>query len=475
MARRVVCGIVGLIGLIGVTIAWRNAATPDVRVVALPPHSGVLAVDGQSRRAFVGGPNGRVQIFDTAAATLLRTVAVDQSPDSVFVTGAVVAARQAHLFVVTQHYSSNAGTRGAVVMLDARRRRVLHTIPIAAGHGATPVALDAHTDRVFMVVRPPFPGRKGQLSVLDALSGRPVRRVALDGWPSDLYDLVIDQDTGDVFLADTDTGVVGAFDGRDGRLLWRRRLGQVAVRTPHRLVRTGMPAVDGRRHRVFLADVVAGTVGAYDTRDGRLVGMARLSRAGATTMVANLRAGRVFAIQPGWIHVLDATSGRLLRAIGVGPRFRSVYGLQLAIDDASNRAIIVDPRSNEAGVLDGTTGRLLHTSVLPPITLDMAPVTDGRGEIVVMNAGLPDRAGTLDNPASISVLDDATGAIRRIIPVGRGPGELAIDEQAGRAIVLNDACPAGLIRSADPWRWVPGRMRHRLPLSPPAPSRGRVC
>ncbi len=305
------------------------------------------------------------------------------------------------------------------------------------------------------------------MSVLDARSGRPLRRVALAGLPYNVYNLVIDPGTGEVFLTDTDTGVVSALDGRTGQDLWQRRPHKAAV--PGRAVTTGRPAVDGRHHRVFIANFVTGTVGAYDMRDGRLVGEARLSHGGPTALIANARAGRVFAIQSGWVHVLDATSGRLLRAIGIGQRFKVVHDLQLTLDVAHNRVLIVDPRANAVSLLDGVSGRLLHTSSLPPITIAASPAVDERdGSIVVANAGLPDRMGNLDNLASVSVIDSANGTIRRIIPVGRGPGEVAMDEQGGRVVVLNPAGPRGTASVADPWRWVPAYLRHLLPfLSPP--------
>jgi DNA-binding beta-propeller fold protein YncE len=63
----------------------------------------------------------------------------------------------------------------------------------------------------------------------------------------------------------------------------------------------------------------------------------------------------------------------------------------------------------------------------------------------------------------LSVLDTRSGAVLRTVPVGLAPGDIAVDERAGRALVLN---LGGTVHVTDAWRWLPLWLRRRLPFVP---------
>ena len=83
--------------------------------------------------------------------------------------------------------------------------------------------------------------------------------------------------------------------------------------------------------------------------------------------------------------------------------------------------------------------------------------------LLVTNVGAMDRMGTPLGPGRVSVLDTRSGAVRRTVPVGIAPGDVAVDERAGRALVLN---LGGTVHVTDVWTWLPSWLRWWLPFLP---------
>jgi DNA-binding beta-propeller fold protein YncE len=232
--------------------------------------------------------------------------------------------------------------------------------------------------------------------------------------------------------------------------------------------------------------------------------------------------------------VLDATSGRLVHRSVIG---RVLIGQTLVVDEATGRAFVITANlvadKGSVYVFDSHSGRTLHSIALPSmpmgITVDertghvfvstmgpaalisgglgfgrqSIPVSRGHGSVVMLdarngsvlrsvpvgigpgamavdarhhhllvtNVGAMDSTGTPLGPGGVSVLDTRSGAVLRTVPVGLAPGDVAVDERAGRAFVLN---LGGTVPVTDAWRWLPSWLRQRLPFVPRQASGTRM-
>src|SRR5919199_499155 len=118
-------------------------------------------------------------------------------------------------------------------------------------------------------------------------------------------------------------------------------------------------------------------------------------------------------------------------------------------------------------------GRSLAASPYQCRRVTAAMAVDARHQhLLVTNVGAMDSAGNPLGPGRVSVLDTRSGVVLRTVPVGLAPGDVAVDERAGRALVLN---LGGTVHVTDAWRWLPSWLR-RLPFvprqAPAAPTGG---
>jgi len=71
---------------------------------------------------------------------------------------------------------------------------------------------------------------------------------------------------------------------------------------------------------------------------------------------------------------------------------------------------------------------------------------------------------------SLSVLDALTGTVLRTVPLPGNAGPAVVDERRGRAfVVTHRRRPVG---AADPWGWIPSRLRPLGDVPPPSSDRG---
>ncbi len=195
-------------------------------------------------------------------------------------------------------------------------------------------------------------------------------------------------------------------------------------------------AVDARLGRVFVANggdaSGSGSVSVLDATTGRARGTTPLGVVGAfdgfnvgqqalgvdshTGRVFVLRAGKSPETDPGSVAVLDAASGRLLGAVGVG-----VHPLGLALDEHTGRVFVTNG-GGSVSMLDSATGRLLRT--VSGLNGDGALAVDGRAGRVVVADG-----------DAVGVLDAGTGALLRVAPLPARARALAVDSRAGLAVV----------------------------------------
>ncbi len=250
-----------------------------VRSVPVGPDPRAVMVDGRAGRIFVADDDdASLRVLDSGSGAMLRSIAVGARPHAV-----AADERTGRLFVV------NTGG-GSVSMLDERRGAVLRTTTVATSWDSAGLAVDAARNRVYV-------GGPHTVSVLDARDGRMVQRIDVGG---NVGGLTVDPRSGQLYVTgDTTLRVV---DGPSGHVL--RAVPFVNTAGPSGA--TGAVAVDPARGRVFVTQ-------AAPVDDNGVA-------AGA-----------------GWVNVLDAGSGALLRRVSVG-----VNPAAVAVDGRTGRVVVVN-------------------------------------------------------------------------------------------------------------------------------------
>jgi len=247
-----------------------------VRSVPVGPDPRAVMVDGRAGRIYVADDDdASLRVLDSRSGAMLRSVAVGMRPHAV-----AADERTGRIFVV------NTGD-GSVSTLDDRRVRVLRTTTVATSWDSAGLAVDAERNRVYV-------GGPHTVSVLDARGGQMLQRIDIGG---SVGGLTVDPRSGQVYVTgDTTLRVI---DGASGHILRTVTFAGTAGAT-------GAVAVDPARGRVFVAQ-------AAPIDDNGVA-------AGA-----------------GWVNVLDARNGALLRRVAVG-----VNPTAVAVDARSGRVIVVN-------------------------------------------------------------------------------------------------------------------------------------
>ncbi len=332
-----------------------------------------------------------------------------------------LATRSARLFVLT-----NDAPGGLIDIRDARTLRLLRTVPLeprwppATGFGfgfggaIVPLLVDDAAARVVVShIGHPF------VSVLDAVSGRPLATVAIAPPPH--------RPTGGVY---------------------------------------NVPALtlDPRTHLVFVSTGDGGgVVTTLDVRTGRVLRVLPIAGNPSPPLLLPRTQRVMLATQTG-LTVLDARSGRLVRTVLTLPP-----GLRdLVIDDQARVLAAVDGTGRAVTLCDPTSGRPLRTLRVGD-TVDTLAVDARHGRLLVVTAAPFDYTRhAFTGPALLRVLDLRTGRALGTYPLGVGfHAQLLLDPRADRLAALLDggAGPPG----PDPWGWLPAGVRHRLPFLPPPP------
>lgn len=380
--RVAVAGLLLLTGAAALIVARPGQAVSGERTVPLDGSPSALALDPRTGHAFVAiagpnGSNGRVTTLDSATGAVLRTVAVGSGLQIIDPRAMVVDSHTGHVL------EANEDT--TVSVLDARDGRLLGTLTVGDGLSLpVDMAVDERGGRAFILGN----GGVGRITVLDTRDGRPLRVIPLHGFPSLL---AVDARARRLFVADS--GGTHVLDEGSGR--------------PLRTVSaSGLLAVDARAGRVYVAGGVSvdsgghlktdATLGMFDSGAGAPVGTTRLGQNRFPLAIGvDDRTGHVFVSSAhagsgrGMVDILDARSGRLLRAVAVGQT-----PLSLAVDTRHERVVIAD-------------------------------------------AGARDSQGALSGPGSVDVLDARTGQVLRTIPQDGAPILAAVDERRGRAVVVS--------------------------------------
>lgn len=117
-----------------------------IRTITLQAQPAGLAVDEQTGRIFVTATDNTLSMLDARNGAILRTVTVGMNPTAVVVDGL-----RKHVFVLNRTDFAGSGTTGAdsVSVLDATSGRVLRRIPV--GRFARDMALDETSGRLVIV------------------------------------------------------------------------------------------------------------------------------------------------------------------------------------------------------------------------------------------------------------------------------------------------------------------------------------
>jgi DNA-binding beta-propeller fold protein YncE len=310
------------------------------------------------------------------------------------------------------------------------------------------------------------------VSILDAATGRLLRTTPAD---VAVHGAVVDPESWRAF--------VSAYDLHD------EGIGVLRAATRRSLPLSEIPgrpiavASDARAHRAIIVSEVdePGTaVSVYDTASGRFIQDFDIGSVfGRRSLAVDERTGRAFIATmslaantglSGSVIVLDTHTGSLLHTVAL-PYAPGA----LAVDAQDGRVFVsslglTNPsapqrtRTGTVSMLDARTGALLHSS-----TVGAAPgplAVDARHHhILALTAGPLDASGNANGPGTIVVLDGRSGAVLRTIAAGMAPGDIAVDERANRALVLNFG---GTVRSPDPWGWLPQGLRRLAAFLPGA-------
>jgi len=404
------------VGPIASTVALGQPLSIRGLVVGTTPGRAVVATIGMGQPGSAGDPPNRIDILGSGDGTLQRAVPVDGGMPAV-----AVDRRGMRVFVADTSMTAPVPDAGILRALDGAsgvqlRAVSFHTQPTAA-------AVDGRAGRVF-VVGGGASGCAGAtcwrdpdvVRMFDARTLRLLRTVPVD---SDPQDVTTDERSGRAFV--TSLTAVWMLDARTGRVV--RKVNGVRQ----------VLAVDARTHRAFV------------TRIGGFVGM------------------------------LDTVTGRDLGSTGIRASIQVADGTPAAVDAATDHVFVLDngrgttgaPRRGAAvSVLDGASGRLLHTIPVGrvgtfPSAIALAPE---RHEAFV--------ADELAN--TVSVLDTRRWRVQRVIGAGAAPVALAWDARTGHLLVESINTP-GTDRP-DAWAWLPPRVRAWLPfiprpaITPPAQS-----
>lgn len=353
-----------------------------------PDQPGSLAVDSATRRAFVRDHYGAVSVIDLDSNTVLRTLRLNAF-------GAITVDEQRRRVYVPSgrnpsDTSLGLGPNGVVHVLDAASGVVLQTLP--AGRNPLAVAVDDRSGRVFVAnAGSGYNGAGSSVGILDAATGMLVATQAI----SQPTQLAADEATGRVFVLNRDG--VATLDAMTGALLHT-----FSISTTNPTTSTGSPAV-----------IYSGL--ALDERAGK--------------MFVEVNTGDYTLT----VSMLDARNGVLLRSTDIS-QGQEIFPGAMAVDEQRGRLYVV--WNEQVGIVDVRNDALLKTA-----GVDVGPGAVAIGEttsrVYVLCIVNSNQYGAPVTKGSVKVFDATDGTLLSTLTVGEGPDEAAVDEQTGRALILD--------------------------------------
>jgi len=352
------CAIVGgaALAMIGSVAGYPHVpegASPLLRTVAIgqPNTSGIIPltvmVDARTRRVFVTSGDNVVTMLDANSGAELRQVALGNPGDtSVAPLPMAMDVRRGRVFV-----ADNA----AVSVLDAHSGRVLRTIP---GIAADPQGFAVDEKSGHLIV-----AAQGGVSVLDTQRGATLHSVLVGQPQSTLFVAVAGRI---VLVASKRDHTVTIIDAPTGKLL-RRVVIDPDPSPAHDLTSL---VLEKRTGRAFVG-IAAGKIGVLDLRHGFRVRTVKVAASsgfgGAPFVVAAAEQARQVVVANGLtgvVSLLDGTSGRIVKVVYAGP-----WPYASAVDERRGRGFVLDMSPRGAvRVLDlqrGAVSRSLYLRGLP--------------------------------------------------------------------------------------------------------------
>lgn len=196
--------------------------------------------------------------------------------------------------------------------------------------------------------------------------------------------------------------------------------------------------VDVPANRIFAGDTRSGSVRILTASTGGVVRTVALGTA-PQALAVDPATRRVFVVTradrpdtQGSVTMLDEGSGKVLRTVTVGVDPRAV-----AVDVTTGRVFVTNLHG--VSVVDASTGALLRTIPTSADELSVAPVAIDKqtGQVFAASSATNASGQAAPGASIISVLDAATGTLRRRIPITNGPIAVSVDERTRRAFTSN--------------------------------------
>jgi YVTN family beta-propeller protein len=126
----------------------------------------------------------------------------------------------------------------------------------------------------------------------------------------------------------------------------------------------------------------------------------------------------------GWVSVIDATTDRIIKNIGVG-----IQPTAIEVSPKGDRIYAVNTNSNTVSVIGASTGDVVDTIWAGTHPDGLALSADGA--YLYVSGGSPEGSG------SVSAVSTSTGAVASTATVGAGPSGIAVDPTSGYVYVAN--------------------------------------
>lgn len=304
---------------------------------------------------------------------------------------------------------------GAAAVQLAGASRVLRTVLLRGQ--ASAVAIDESARRAVVIGSD---NGTGYASTLDTATGALVRTVTIGSNPTDV---AVDERTGRVFITDIVDGTVSVLDAQSGALL---RTVVVGGMQPHNVQRI---VIDPRTDRVFVSIApvsspyaVNSAVRMLDARSGTLL---QTTRAGGGSLAVDERSGQVLVanLPSNSISMLDGRTGAWVRTVALGA---GTGALHLAVDGRTGNGFAL----TDTGLLtfDARTGRLLRAFPLPGSN-GVLQVDEAHDRVVAVAA-----SSAPPNRTYLHLLDARTGTV---VHTTAAPDAylMALDRRRGSVII----------------------------------------
>lgn len=268
-------------------------------------------------------------------------------------------------------------------------------------------------------------GRAAGAARVLVLDGQTLQKKGeIDVSEASAFGLGLNDRTQTLYTTGTRAGAVGVIDLRSGRMV---KTIESADTSAH--VREAV--VDEGRNRVYVS--VVGTPGKIWVIDGATNTLSRVIEgvgAGTTGIALDAQANKLYAtnMQGGDVAVVDVESGRVERTFSAGGERPT----NVAFDAATQRLFVANQGSGNVTVLDARTGRLIQAIPTGEGALGVS-FHAGTGRVYVANRG----AGT------VTVIDAASLNVLGQLQTGSHPNTVAIHRGNGTAYVTNKARSAG--------------------------------